>query len=301
MSRFLRLLARILFTGLVICCLTDVACSQSRFPANDYDLSRQRMDLIEPGTVIEKAAPKGWTHLLSKSRPRLGAGDVAKVPVSVAKSSDIVFSALLAKVEREGGDQVRYRLRRVAAGVGVKVDGKDTILSPDARKKWGISLTLLGRMALDRSYDHLQEAVWVARSDSLAIFDAPGQMLLEGKHSAVVIRTAVLVDDKTGRLDPLVWMIRLDDGGGYKGASGRIEWMEINRLADTVLHVDSSEFVLGVPTEMSFAMMRLPEGKKQLPITDDLKPLLGRERLTKEMAIELEAKLRDSLRRGPTP
>jgi len=291
------LTGRTLLSAVLICCLTDVACSQSRIPAANYDVSRRRMDLIEPGTVIDKEAPKGWTHLLSKSRPKLGAGDVAQVPPMVAKSSDIVFSALVAKVEREKGEQGRYRLARVAAGVGVKVDGKDTILSPDVRKKLGINLPLLGRMALERSYDHLREAVWVVRSDTLAIFDSPGQMLLEGKHRAVVIRTALLLDAKTGQLDPLLWMIQLD-GRGYKGVLGGIEWMKLNMLADTVLHVDANEFVLGVPTEMSFAMMRLPEGKKQLPVTSDLKPLLGRERLTKEMTIELETKLRESLRRG---
>jgi hypothetical protein len=259
------------------------------------------MDLIEPGTVIDKEAPKGWTHLLSKSRPKLGAGDVAQVPPTVAKSADIVFSALVARVERERGGQGRYRLARVAAGVGVNVDGKDTIHSPDSRRKLGVNLTLLGRMALDRSYAHLQEAVWVARSDTVAIFDSPGQMLLGGKHRAVVIRTAILLDEKTGQLDPLLWMIELDERGGYKGVSGGIEWMKLNVLADTILHVDANEFVLGVPTEMSFAMMRLPEGKKQLPVTDALKPLLGRERLTKEMTIELETKLRESLRRGEGP
>ncbi len=299
--RWLHFTGRALFSGLMICCLTDVACSQARVASAQYDVTRKRMDLIEPGTVIGKEAPKGWTYLLYKSRPRLGAGDVAQVPPTVMRSSDTVFSALLAKVERERGDEGRYRLARVAAGVGVKVDGKDTILTPDTRKKMGVDLPLLGRMALDRSYAHLQEAVWVVRSDTLDIFDSPGQMVLDGKHRAVVIRNAVLLDAKTGRLDPLLWMIELDGRGGYKGVSGGIEWMKLNMLADTVLHVDANEFVLGVPTEMSFAMMRLPEGKKQLPVTDDLKPLLGRERLTKEMTVELETKLRESMRRGEAP
>ncbi|MGH7168762.1 MAG: hypothetical protein ACRELG_00600, partial [Gemmataceae bacterium] len=135
----------------------------------------------------------------------------------------------------------------------------------------------------------------VARSDTLAIFDSPGQMLLEGKHRAVVIRTALLLDAKTGQLDPLLWMIQLDGRGGYKGVSGSIEWMKLNMLDDTVLHVDANEFVLGLPTEMSFATMRLPKGKKQLPVTENIKPLLGRKRLTKEMTIALETKLRESL------
>jgi hypothetical protein len=282
----------------MICCLTDLACSQS---GSGYDVTRRRMDVIEPGTVVEKEAPKGWTHLIAKSRPRLGAGDVDKVPERVVASSNTVFSALLAKVERERGDRGLYRLARVAAGVGVKVDGKDTILSPDTRKKWGVNLPLLGRMALDRSYDRLQEAVWVTRSDTMALFDAPGQMVLEGRHRAVVLRTALLLDDKTGRLDPLVWMIELDGSGAYKGASGSIEWERMGDLSDTVLHVDAGEFLLGVPTEMAFATMSLPKGKKQIAITDEMKPLLGRERLSKEMSAELEGKLREALRGAEAP
>jgi hypothetical protein len=290
-------IGRALLSGLMICCLTDLACSQS---GSGYDVTRRRLDLIEPGTVVEKEAPKGWTHLIAKSRPRLGAGDVDKVPARVVASSNTVFTALLAKVERERGEG-RYRLARLAAGVGVKVDGKDTIVTPETRKKWGVNLPLLGRMALDRSYDKLQEAVWVARSDTMAVFDAPGQMVLEGRHRAVVIRSAVLLDDKTGRLEPLVWMIELDDSGAYKGASGNIEWERVGEQSDTILHVDANEFVLGVPTEMSFATMGLLKGKKQFPITEDMKPLLGRERLSKEMSAELEGKLRQALRGAEAP
>jgi hypothetical protein len=294
-SRWVHFLGRALFSVLMFCCITDA------FSDDRYDVSRRRVEKIEPGTVVEKEAPKGWTYLLAKSRPRLGAGDVDKVPPMVANSASVIFSALVAKVERDPAGQGGFRLTRLGVGVGAKVGGKDIILSPQTQGRFGANLGLVGRVALERSYAHLDEALWVARSPTMGVFDGPGQMLLGGKHRSVVMRNALLIDEKTGRPDPLVWMIELDDEGRYKGVSGDIQFMRLNDQSDTVLHVDANEFALGLPTEMSFAMMRVPQGKKQIPFTDDLKRLAGQERLSKEMAAELETKLRDALRRAEAP
>ncbi len=67
--RGFRLLGKVLLSGLLVCCLTDVACSQGKTsPA--YDVTLRHLDLIPPGTVIGKEAPKGWTNLIIKSYSR---------------------------------------------------------------------------------------------------------------------------------------------------------------------------------------------------------------------------------------
>jgi hypothetical protein len=304
-ARTFRFLGQGLFGLLAIGCLTSPACPQAPGPRSEgqagapsdsrprYDVTPRRMDLIMPGTVIDKGPPRDWTHLIIKSNPRVGAGDMKAVPKSAITLSSLLYTAIVARVEEKAG---RHRLAAVAVGLGTRVDGKDMIVSPEKQKELGANLGLLERLVLSKAQEKLAEVQVVVRSDTLALIDAPGLLQRDGKHQPVVLRYAVLVDPATGKLETLLWAIDRDERGGYAGVAGPVEWLPPNKMEDCVLHVAAHEFSLLGPSENAFAMNRVPQGQKQLTLTAELKPLAGRMRLTEEMAQELETKLRAALK-----
>jgi hypothetical protein len=121
-------------------------------------------------------------------------------------------------------------------------------------------------------------------------------MLRGDRHRPVVLRYAVLVEETTGKLDTLLWLLDKDEGGGYAGPVGPMEWLPPNKIEDCVLHVDSREFTLGNPTEKAFAMSRLPQGQKQIDFPASMRAAAASQKLTAETASDLEAGLRAALK-----
>lgn len=288
----LRPSGRGLFGILAVCCLTKSAFPQ----AANFDVTPRPLTQIAPGSVIDREAPKGWSHLIIKSQPRIGAGDVKKVTNQVNQLSCLLFTAVVANVQEDkSGGPARYRLSGLGVGMGTKIKGKDVIITPDTQRKLGADLGFFARIVLNESTKRVQEVQAVARSDSMAVFDAPSLMLREGKHRPIIVRYALLVDRQTGRLDTLIWPIDRDDRGAYVGLAGAYEWLAPNKIEDCVLHVDGNEFFAGTPTESAFAMNRFPQGQKQIAIPDEDKALAVKARFSSVAAGELEAKLREVL------
>lgn len=296
-GRAFRFVGQFLFGVLTACLLTSAACPQvgERRPA--YDVTPRRLDLIPPGTAIDKGPPKDWSNLIIKSHPRAGAGDVKQLSASAAQLSGLLYTAIIADVRSEGnGAAARHRLAKLAIGLGTRINNQDVIISPEKQQALGANLTFLGRVVLNKAQEKLQEVQLVARSDTMALIDAPGLLQRDGKHQPVVLRYALLVDAATGRLETLLWVIDRDERGGYRGVAGPAEWLPPSKLEDCVLHVDAREFSLGLPTENAFAMNRVPQGTKQVPLPDEVKPVAGRMRLSADMAYLLETRLREAMK-----
>ncbi len=205
--RQVRFLGKTLLSVLLICCLTDVACSQGKSgPA--YDVTQRRLELIPPGTVIGKEAPKGWTNLVIKSYSRPGAGDMKQLSPLADRLSRLLFTAILADVkEDKAREGKRYKLAKVAVGLGMRVRDKDTIITPETERRLGAGLGFVARVVLRTAQEKLAEIVVVARSDTLMVFDSPSLIVHEGKHKPIILRYAVLVDENSGRLNTLVWVL----------------------------------------------------------------------------------------------
>ncbi|MGH7225356.1 MAG: hypothetical protein ACRELF_19210 [Gemmataceae bacterium] len=294
--RGIRLLGKMILSVLMLCCLTDVACSGGKSgPA--YDVTLRRLEPIPPGTVIDKKAPKGWSNLIIKSYSRPDAGDVKQLSFTASRLTRLLFTAILADVkpDKDGSDGKHYKLARVAVGLGTRIGDKDTVITPDTQKRLGAGLGLLARVVLRTAQEKLGEITIVARSATFLVFDSPSLMVVDGKHKSIVLRYAVLVEERSGRLDTLVWALSREDGGKYSGPIGAIEWLAPNLTDDCVLHVDGNEFSLGQPTEKAFAITELPKGRKEIKVGDDLKPLVARPRFSTATAAELETKLREAL------
>jgi hypothetical protein len=292
-----RLLGKTLLSVLMICCLTDVACSSGKSdPA--YDVTLRRLDQIPPGTVIDKKAPKGWSNLIVKSYSRPGAGDVNQLSATADRLTRLLFTAIVADVkeEKSDGGGKSYKLAKVAVGLGTRIGGKDTVVTPDTQRRLGADLGLLARVVLRTAQEKIGEIRVVARSASMMVFDSPSFLVVENKHKPVVLRYALLVDERRGRLNALVWALGREDGK-YSGPLGSIQWLPPDLTGDCILHVDGNEFSLGQPTEKAFAATSPPKGDKEIAVGTELKPLAARPRFSTAAAAELESKLRQATRK----
>jgi len=295
--RGLRLLGKMLLSVLMLCCLTDVACSGGKSgPA--YDVTLRRLEQIPPGTVIDKKAPKGWSNLIIKSYSRPNAGDVKQLSPIADRLSRLLFTAIVADVKpaKDGSDGKHYKLAKVAVGLGTRIGDKDTVITPDTQKRLGAGIGLLARVVLRTAQEKLSDITVVARSATFQVFDSPSLMVVDGKHKPIVLRYAVLVEERGGRLNTLVWALGREEDGKYSAPLGAIQWLAPNLTGDCVLHIDGNEFSLGQPTEKAFAITAPPKGQKEIKVGDDLKPLVARPRFSTATAAELETKLREALR-----
>lgn len=255
------------------------------------------VELIPPGTVVERTAPKGWSHLVLKSQPSLPEAQRRLVSDSYARLATLVFTSTLAHVQADGtGPDRRYRIARLAVGVGVPINGKDVIVSPDTQSQLGANLGLLARQVLAGVYDKQQTVRLVAAGPTMAIMDTPAFMPRGRGHAAVVMRYVFLVDGMSGKLDTLVWRIDVDGRGGYEGTTGFIEWLPANKLVDARMQVDLNEFRLGIPSEKAFAVTAIPDGQRQFSIPDGVRAIAGNARPTGADATRLGTTLREMIR-----
>jgi hypothetical protein len=284
-----RILGATLLGLCLVFCPTDELPPRAADGGAGYDLAARPLDLIPAGTVIEGRALAGYTHLLLKSQPRPGAGDTARISPEHAALAGLLFTALAARVEK---NQDRYRLDSVAVGVGSRVGEHDLILTPEAQKRLGADLGFLARIVLSRACQRLADVRTVARSPAMIVFDAPNWMLRDGRHRPVVLRYAVLVTEATGRLDTLEWLLDRGEDDRLSGPVGPAQWLAPCTVDEAVLHVDAREFTLGNPNESSFALVRLPQGRRAVDFPDPLRDLAARPRLSAPAAADLEAGLR---------
>ena len=295
----IRFIGKLLLSLCMVCCLTDVACSNGKSDLT-YDVTLRHLAQIPPGTVIDKEAPKGWSNLILKSYSRPGAGDVKELSSIADHLARLLFTAIVAEVQpdKRSSDAKRYKLAKVAVGVGIHIGRKDTVITPDTQNRLGADLGLLARVVLRKAQEKLGDISVVARSATFLVFDSPVFMVVGSKHKPIVLRYAVLVEGQTGRVDTLVWVLGREEDGKYTEPIGAIQWLPPNLTGDCILHVDGNEFSLGQPTERAFAIISPPKGQKEIKVSDDLKSLIARPRFSLSTAAELETKLRQALQRN---
>src|SRR5262245_8847409 len=57
---------------------------------NEYALDATAPETIAPGTVVERSAPAGWSHLIIKSLPRVKPSEVSQVQTPFGLGRDFV-------------------------------------------------------------------------------------------------------------------------------------------------------------------------------------------------------------------
>ncbi len=259
------------------------------------DAVLQRLDEVRPGTVIGQSAPKGWTHLILKSHPKVSAEDSDKVSDWTAGLASFIFTTTLADVgETQIEGQSDYFLRRVGLGIGTQVQGKDMVLSPKTQYDLGAKLGFFQQRVFKEVYAKQAEARLVAATRTMGIFDTVAIVWRGGHNRQSIIRYVILVDGKTGSLNTFAWCIELDDQGRYRQALNPMQWLPKNKIARAMMRVDPSQ---GLASDLRFGIAHIAQGNR-VSFPKKMAAIAAAPTLTEEHLLTFEQSLRKVVDQG---
>jgi hypothetical protein len=260
-----------------------------------YDLTSRPADSIPPGTIVEKSAPPGWTHLIIKSLPRVRESEKHGIPELTVEKAAWMFTAFLADVTRETANgRTRYRFNKAALGLGAKAKGRDTILTPETGRKLGGDLGLFGGEILTKGYEVQRKAVLVFSGSTMALLDTPVWFRCGDDNRLLRYRYALLVDPRTGRLETVMW--RLGADANTPAGFDEAVILKPNTIDVAELVIDRKKVNrFGVPGDDAFAVDGMPAGRPA-PIPAALRALAGQTRFTADEARTLDTELRKLLK-----
>ncbi len=229
------------------------------------DLDVREMPRIEPGTVIGKRPPAGWTDLVLHGVPRVAEGDVDRVSGMLSRLVSMFHLTVLANVVQDHTSPPQFHLGKVAIGLAMDIRGREVIVSSKTQRELGANLRLMEENALAGNEACLEQALQMARTPTMVAFDATAVMRLEEENRNVFDRHALVVSPTDGRLTTFVWALERDQQGAYHLAADKIRKLRPAAQEDRKLHVDRRRFVFGLPAQEAFALVDLPPGETILP------------------------------------
>jgi hypothetical protein len=259
--------------------------------ADEYDVTAYTPETIAPGTVVGRSAPKGWSHLVIKSLPRVRPADREKLIGLTARMASWMFTAFVADVRPEKHESVtRYRLRAIGLGLGTSVGGRDTIVTPETAERHGVELNFISREILTKGYKTQALAVVVVHGPTFALVDTPVWHRCGDRNRLIRFRYALLVDAASGRLDVVCWSL---DREGECGEPGVLVILAPDTIDEAELIPDTSRFTAGITKDDdAFGVEGLPPHKARLLLPPDLRPLASQVKYAPAEAADLEARLR---------
>jgi hypothetical protein len=293
-----RRIGALLIVTAALLCLSPATRLPFRGTSKMYQLTPQPITTLPPGTIIPDGPAEGWTHLIAKRRSRVHSGDVDHLDDNLKHLASFLSSALMLRVEPTGG---KHHLGEVAFGISTRINDKDTVISSDTQAKLGAKLGFFERLGLSRAEARLPGLLVAARSETMIVLDAPTQLVCDGRHRVVILRSCILLDARTGNVETVTYAVDLADGGGYLGVMSDVAWLPQNHDEEILLHVDAREFVLGLITEKALAVPHLTKGRMHLPMPEELKPIAARQVLTAAEFDALESGIRRLLATAPSP
>ncbi len=244
---------------------------------------------IEPGTIVEDTAPKGWSSRIIKTVLSLKSGDVDSLPEFATQTATRLRTVLLADVRR-GSDG--YRLRRLGVGLAMKHKGRDAVVSSDSLDPLGVEVSTLDKIVLSRAEQALDRGRLAARTPTFVVYDASVEYFQAKKHRSIYLRYAIVVDPASGRLRTLVWPIAQVPLERKKPSEMIL--LPPNTLFRCGVHVQATRLPGGIPVAWYFAMDGLPPGKR-LPMPPELQKWATIDPETGEQSTRFEAAVRRAL------
>ncbi|AWM36447.1 hypothetical protein GobsT_57490 [Gemmata obscuriglobus] len=266
--------------------------------AGDYDVTAGPPEMIAPGTVVEQGPPKGWSHLVVKSLPRVRESEKARVPAAPLIGRDLtvrmagwMFTAFAADVTREStGPAAPYRLRAIGLGLGAQGTNGDTVVTSETALGHGVKMDWIKRQVLDTGYKIQGQAVIPVRGPSFALLDTPVIVRCGDRNRMVRYRYALLADTGTGALDVLLWVLGAESG--ECSDLTRVVQLEPNCVDRAELIPDPKEFSGPRPSDLSFAVDKLPPHRLEIVLPPELRERAAQTRFAPDEARSLEVALR---------
>ncbi len=223
----------------------------------------ESISLLTPGTAVDVSgdavsSQSRWNHVVLVAKPRLASGATNKIGETIRRAVSTLSLTILATVNRD--DNGTYRLAETGVGYSVPIRGKQTVISSQTAAELGAGLSLITRHVLSENEKRLSKVCVIARSSTLIIFDTPAIIFRGEKHRDYTIRHLCWIDPATGNGATLVWILGEDSKGRMRVVDEPMRCVAAGTIEDRGIHVDGSEFMLGIPTERAFALESLPPG-----------------------------------------
>ncbi len=271
----------------------------------EVEASRPRGDLrpvlvfLDPGTRVEAEPPPGWSDLVIKSVLYLASGDLDTLPESARETATKFRTAVLADVRPVPGEPGSFHLSRVGAGLCLTIEGRDTVISRATLKSQGVSLSALDGLVLGRAEAALTRGRLAARTPTFALYETPVEFAdPSGIHRSILLRYALLVDRRSGRLTTVCWPIPDPPSRGEPPETIRL--LPPNLVFRCGLHVKAGRVVGRLAVSWKIAMDDLPPGRT-VPMGEPLRSLSTRDFGSPEDSAELEEAVRRAVDRAGSP
>jgi hypothetical protein len=254
---------------------------------------------LQPGLRISDKPPKGWSHLVLKSLPRLVSGDRSGLPAEASKMATFFRTAIVADIQPADPDEKNFVLAQVGVGICVPQDDvHDVVVSSDRIDALGLHLSTVERLVLDAAEAELAEGRIIARTPTFALFRTPATLVVGGKHRKIALYYAFCVEGSTGQLYSAVWAMRPESEPQV--APSALVKLGAKSIFDCELDVKVKRILGTIPFSWSFAMRTLPPGVSMRVPADMGELILNTaKRPADSDAKELERSLLKSLRDDP--
>ena len=220
---------------------------------------KPRLVYLQPGVRISNKPPKGWSHLILKSLPRLASGDRASLPAGVSEMATFFRTAIVADIKPADPDEKDFVLAQVGVGICVPQDEvHDVVVSSDRLDALGLHLSTVERLVLDAAEAELAEARIIAHTPTFALFRTPATLVVSGKHRKIALYYAFCVEGSTGQLSSAVWAMRPETEPQL--APSALVQLRAKSIFDCELDVKAKRILGAIPYSWSFAMRTLPPG-----------------------------------------
>lgn len=217
--------------------------------------------LLSPGGQVVDAPPRGWSHLVLKSVPKLESGDLSTLPRMAMSTATLIRTVIAADIRpSDHGASRAYRLRRIGLGLCVPVEGVDTIIDVAHGSSPPFSLGLVERQVLGRAEEELRKARLVARTETCAVLAAPSELSTSEGHQHVYLVYVLLVEPARGDLRTLVWSIPAQST--RRSAPASLTELNPGTIYRCGLDVSADRLLGKIPVNWSFAMRSLPPGER---------------------------------------
>jgi hypothetical protein len=255
--------ASLLGGGLVGRCIGSVPVG-AIFGAHVVGFNQPQLVFLKPGLKLGKKPPKGWSHFVIKSLPRLATGDQASLPAGSSKTATLFRSVILANVKPMDVEEKDFELAQIGVGLCVPYpqdEDQDIVVSADQLDALGLNLTMVQKVVLDTAEAEMAEGRIVARTPTFALFRSPVTVVdTANKHRKVNLYYAFCVERTTGRLRIGVWTMRPESES--QQAPATMVKLASDPIFKCELDVRARRILGTVPYSWSFAMRTLPPGKE---------------------------------------
>lgn len=255
------------------------------------DVRPRPMTMLTGGMLIDQNPPDDWSHLVLHAKPRVAEGDVDRVSKLVNRLAGLFHLVVVAKVG-PAGDGDSHGIETVAIGLATDVEGVETTVA--SQNSSSAKLDFMERTALSQNEASVKSSQQVARTKTMFVFDSDTIMWREGDHLRTIHRHAVLAEPKSGRLATIVWALAPGPKGRYRLCGESLQRLPDALREDRLLHVDANKFTLGIPTQESFGLVRVPPGDA-VTLSPTLHEVVESRFDRAEDAVKLESTLRAAI------